>query len=209
MPNEEVTSQIMTAMREARNRQLHEKELAGEEKKKKQKQELAAKGVSGRPEGKIMTYKKEIFAREYIRDLDAYAAGKRAGFSTWYCRHICPKWVTAKRIESDDYLVWDFVDKLIKARKRRLKMQADDVLKDLQNLKEDCMRHIIVKDKKVKSGQYVRPIDATNAKGTLELIGKHLGMWKDGKQTITLEFKKMKDEELEAAIKEEQYKLKK
>jgi len=206
MSNKEVAEQMMVALREARSREAHEKEMAKKEKEQKIK---SFPGKPGRPEGKIMTYKKEIFAREYVLDLNAYAAGKRAGFSSWYCKHICPKWVTKKKIDSDDHLVWDFVDKLIKARKRRLKMKSDDVLKDLQDLKESCMRSMIMIDKKVKSGQYIKPVDATNAKGTLELIGKHLGMWKDGKQTIVLELKKLKDDELDEAIKDEQYKLKK
>ena len=103
-----------------------------------------------------ITEKQKLFILEYQKDGNATQAAIRAGYSdkTAYSigQRLLKKPVIQKALEAD-----------LTARTERLTITADDVIRDLIMIKENCM------DK--------RHFDARGAIKALELIGKNLGMF--------------------------------
>lgn len=117
-----------------------------------------------------------LFAKEYIKDLNATQAAIRAGYS--------PK--TAKQqgqrlLTRDD--VQGYVQKEMDKRSKRAGLTADDVLRDIKEIKARCMQAVPVLDRNgMETGEY--KFDATNALKACELEGKHLKLFTD-KHEIT------------------------
>ena len=109
---------------------------------------------------KKLSQKQQAFVREYLVDLNASAAARRAGYKT----------------RSDSIAAQNMVKPVIQAaiqaemdkRAERTKITADQVLKDIQAVKADAMQD--------RDGEMV---DRPAALKACELQGKHLKMFTD------------------------------
>lgn len=143
-----------------------------------------------------LTLKQKMFIDEYLIDLNATQAAIRAGYS--------PK--TAKDIASQNLAKLNIrieIDKRMAERSKRVGMNADRVLQELGKLAFVKIEDVIdfetgrikptatsddlaaIQSIKIKPGEYgtEREIKFYDKKATLELLGKHLGLWTD-KQEI-------------------------
>lgn len=143
-----------------------------------------------------LTLKQKMFIDEYLVDLNATQAAIRAGYS--------PK--TAKDIASQNLAKLNVrieIDKRMAERSKRVGMNADRVLQELGKLAFVKIEDVIdfetgrikptatsddlaaIQSIKIKPGEYgtEREIKFYDKKATLELLGKHLGLWTD-KQEI-------------------------
>ena len=143
-----------------------------------------------------LTLKQKMFIDEYLVDLNATQAAIRAGYS--------PK--TAKDIASQNLAKLNIrieIDKRMAERSKRVGMNADRVLQELGKLAFVKIEDVIdfetgrikptatsddlaaIQSIKIKPGEYgtEREIKFYDKKATLELLGKHLGLWTD-KQEI-------------------------
>ena len=110
-----------------------------------------------------MTEKQKRFIEEYLVDLNATAAAKRAGYKDPNKgRQIVAKGNVAQAIQAR-----------IQDRAQRIQITQDEILKDLIKIKDYCMNE--------------EHFDAKNAIKALELCGKHLGMFTDKLKTDTTE----------------------
>ena len=140
--------------------------------------ECAAIGsfILSKAEDSMINDRQERFCREYIIDLNATQAAKRAGYSE-------------KAAYSQGYRLLKNVD--VRARIDELQedvaaalgITAAGVLLDLQKVKNRAMQAEPVMEWDyeektfVETGEY--RFDSNGANRALELIGKHLGMFKD------------------------------
>ena len=143
-----------------------------------------------------LTLKQKMFIDEYLVDLNATQAAIRAGYS--------PK--TAKDIASQNLAKLNIrieIDKRMAERSKRVGMNADRVLQELGKLAFVKIEDVIdfetgrikptatsddlaaIQSIKIKPGEYgtEREIKVYDKKATVELLGKHLGLWTD-KQEI-------------------------
>lgn len=142
-----------------------------------------------------MTERDKRFAEEFLIDLNHYAAAIRAGFSpatakdaSAWIRDIDPKKPQVKKL----------VDQLIAERSRRTGITADRVLNELAKLafvnaddvidpetakiRPDASRDdkAAIQSVTVKSGKIEeREIKLADKTRSLELLGRHLGLFKD------------------------------
>lgn len=130
-----------------------------------------------------LTDKQEAFVREYLIDLNATQAAIRAGYSEKTARQI------ASENMSKPYILTR-IEEAQAERAKKLELDADWVLRRLKEISDKCMQAEPVMafdyDSKsmVETGEY--QFDSTGANKATELIGKHLGMFKD-KVEITKE----------------------
>lgn len=143
-------------------------------KKDEVKSTSKSKGV-----GKL-TDKQQRFVEEYLIDLNATQAAIRAGYSAETARQIGAENLSKPVIQ-------DAIQEAQNKRSERVQISQDDVLRDLMELRDMCMgrKSVIVTDT-VKNNQEGKVITVDNhiyafepagANKTLELIGKHLGMY--------------------------------
>ena len=123
-----------------------------------------------------LTEKKKLFADHYLVNLNATEAAKLAGYSekTAYSQgHRLLK----------DVEVHAYIEERQKERAEKLELDADWVLEKLKTVVDMSMQAKPVEKwdynekKLVETGEY--QYDSTGANRALELIGKHLGMFKD------------------------------
>lgn len=105
-----------------------------------------------------MTPKQARFVSEYLIDLNATAAAKRAGYSEKTADKIGPE-LLGKTSVSEAIAV------AIRKREKKTEITAEYVLSNLKTIVERCM----------SSSEF----DARGAAKALELLGKHLGMFTD------------------------------
>jgi phage terminase small subunit len=153
----------------------------------------------------------ELFCHEYLIDLSIKNAAARAGFSERSARQH--GWVVFNRPEVKERIAF-----LREERNRELGLDSYYVLKNLKSVVERCMQAEEVLDREGNpvwiqgpDGEYAPQykFDQAGANKSLELIGKHIGMFNDkvehtGKNggpiqtvntTITLdEFKKARED---------------
>ena len=110
-----------------------------------------------------MTEKQKRFIEEYLVDLNASAAAKRAGYKNpEKGRQLVAKSNVTQAIQAR-----------IQDRAQRIQITQDEILKDLIKIKNFCMDE--------------EHFDAKNAIKVLELCGRHLGMFTDKLKTDTTE----------------------
>lgn len=118
-----------------------------------------------------LTPKQKLFIDEYLIDLNATQAAIRAGYSEKTARKIGQENLTKPDIQS-------VLQKRMKDRERRTELSQDWVLENLRTVVD---RSLQAEEIKLKDGSGTGEFrfNAAGANKALELIGKHLGMWKD------------------------------
>ena len=105
-----------------------------------------------------LTPKQARFIEEYLLDLNAAAAARRAGYSEKNADSIAAQLLSKTK-------VFEAVQSAIAARSAKAEITAEYVLENLKRLSERCM-----------SEEEFAPSAAARA---LELLGKHLGLFSD------------------------------
>lgn len=125
--------------------------------------------------------KQQRFVEEYLIDLNATQAAIRAGYSAKTARQIGDENLSKPDIAEE-------VRKRIEARMKRTEVTQDEVIDDLRELRDISMGRKairiteVVKDKDGGACPFefdVHVLEAAAAKGAIELLGKHIGMFKD------------------------------
>ena len=120
-----------------------------------------------------LTDKQKAFCEEYLIDLNATQAAIRAGYSE----------TSAKQIASDTMTkhdVQEYISELQAKRSERVQVSADDVLRDLLDLKDICLgrKEITITD--TDGGLTTTKVfEHSGANKALESLGKHLKMFTD------------------------------
>ena len=121
-----------------------------------------------------LTARQERFVAEYLIDLNATQAAIRAGYSQKRASEMAYQLLQKPTVQAA-------VEQAKKAQAKRIQITADDVLRDLVEIKNRCMQAMPVLDREGKeTGMWV--FDAKDANKRLELIGKHLGMFVEKKE---------------------------
>lgn len=117
-----------------------------------------------------LTHKQQLFIKEYLVDLNATKAAIRAGYSKKTARKIGSENLTKPDIQIE-------LRKHISKRSDKLQTSSEEVLKELLITFESCKLPTPVLDRKGKpTGRF--QFDNASAIRCLELIGRHLGMFK-------------------------------
>ncbi|WP_210453529.1 terminase small subunit [Pantoea ananatis] len=130
-----------------------------------------------------LTDKQELFAREFIKDLNATQAAIRAGYSEKSSRNQ-----GARMMANDDIL--QRIAELNQERLERVQIDADYVLRQAVKLHERCMQEVApITDRRGEeiTDEEGRTIYGFNAKGAvaaLKLIGDHVTVQAFKQQTI-------------------------
>jgi phage terminase small subunit len=156
-----------------------------------------------------LTVKQKAFCDEYLIDLNATQAAIRAGYSTDTAKEIGSENLTKPNIRA-------YIDKEIAERSKRTGINQDRVIRELariafvnandvinideatlkDNATEDdtaAIASVKVKTIPTKDGEGVeREIKLTDKLKALELLGKHLGMFKDKVELSVLDAEKNK-----------------
>ncbi|HYH13576.1 MAG TPA: terminase small subunit [Flavisolibacter sp.] len=138
----------------------------------------------------MLNDKQKRFCEEYLVDLNATQAAMRSGYSK----------NTAKQIGSENLSKPDiqaYISQLQEERSKRTLIEADFVILGLKEVAERCMTNKPVMEwnhmdkclqhKEDADGKGVYEFDSSGANRSLELLGKHLGLFeKDNKQKSTV-----------------------
>ena len=121
-----------------------------------------------------MTEKQKRFIDEYLIDLNATAAASRAGYRD---SGIGRQLMTKNNVLQE-------INKKISARSQRTQYSQDNVVNYLLEIKERCMQArpvVNTRGQQVQdeAGNNLWTFDAKNALRAIELLGKHMGMFKD------------------------------
>lgn len=120
-----------------------------------------------------LTDKQELFAREYLKDLNATQAAIRAGYSENTARKIGSENLTKPDIQ-------DFIAELNRERLERVQIDADYVLRQAVKLHERCMQEVEPltdrrgEEIKDEQGRTIFGFDAKGAAAALKLVGEHI-----------------------------------
>lgn len=150
---------------------------------------------------KKLNDKQKVFADEYVKDLNAGRAAKRAGYSELSARQHGHDMLKNPRIQKE-------VQKNMDERSARTKIDADYVLYTIQDTIERCKQAEPVLDHEgFETGEY--KFDANSVLKGCDLLGKHLKLWTDSpKVDVNLNLNKISDEQLDQRIKELESQLK-
>lgn len=133
--------------------------------------------------------KQRLFVEEYLKDLNATQAAIRAGYSAKRADAIGYENLRKPEIKSA-------IQEAMKAREKRTEITQDYVLTTIRNTIERCSQAEPVLDKEGNpTGEY--RFDATSVLKGSELLGKHLGLFKEkmeltGKNGTPIEFTSIK-----------------
>lgn len=120
-----------------------------------------------------LTDKQELFAREFIKDLNATQAAIRAGYSEKTARAIGCENLTKPDIQQR-------IAELNQERMDRVQIDADYVLRQAVKLHERCMQEVEpITDRRGEEvtdeqGRTVYGFDAKGAAAALKLVGEHI-----------------------------------
>lgn len=120
-----------------------------------------------------LTDKQELFAREFIKDLNATQAAIRAGYSGKTARAIGSENLTKPDIQQR-------VAELNQERLERVQIDADYVLRQAVKLHERCMQEVEpLTDRRGEEitdeqGRTIYGFDAKGAAAALKLVGEHI-----------------------------------
>ena len=128
----------------------------------------------------MLTPRQRRFVDEYLIDLNGTQAAIRAGYSQKTARQIGQKLLTKVDIQQA-------ISAAQAARQERTELTADEVIRDLREVRDICMGRKAVKVVEVaKFEGEATPhevdalvFDANGANKALELLGKHIGMFGD------------------------------
>ncbi len=114
-----------------------------------------------------LTDKQQQFVLEYLKDLNATQAAIRAGYSE----------NTANVIGSENLskpYIKEKIDEAMEKRSERVKIDADEVLKGILDIRDNAMQKAINEHSGINE-----MIDKSNALKASELLGKHLKLFTD------------------------------
>lgn len=118
-----------------------------------------------------LTDKQKRFVEEYLVDLNATQAAIRAGYSAKTAEAQASRLLRNVKVQ-------EAVAAGQEARSARVELTQDWVLDRLREVTERCMQHEAVLDQEGNpTGEY--KFNAAGANKAIELIGKHLGMFKE------------------------------
>lgn len=122
-----------------------------------------------------LTDKQEMFIKEYLVDLNATQAAIRAGYSEKTANAQGSRLLANVNIRAH-------IEEAQAKRAEKLELDADWVLNRLKEISDKCMTAVPVEtfvpgEGMTTTGEY--EFDSTGANRATELIGKHLGMFKD------------------------------
>ena len=128
----------------------------------------------------MLTPRQRRFVDEYLIDLNGTQAAIRAGYSQKTARQIGQKLLTKVDIQQA-------ISAAQVERQKRTELTADEVIRDLREVRDICMGRKAVKVVEVaKFEGEATPhevdalvFDANGANKALELLGKHIGMFGD------------------------------
>lgn len=131
-----------------------------------------------------LTDKQELFAREYLKDLNATQAAIRAGYSE-----------NSAAVQGFENLrkpnIQQRIDELNSERLERVQIDADYVLRQAVKLHERCMQEVEPltdrrgEEVKDDQGRTIYGFDAKGAVASLKLIGDHITVQAFKQQTST------------------------
>ena len=120
---------------------------------------------------KKLTKKEEMFCLEYLKDFNGAQSAIRAGYSTNSAKQIGCENLTKPYLR-------EYLQQLIDKRSESCELSAQWVLDNLKEVVTRCMTQEPVLDSKgEETGEW--KFNSMGANKSLELIGKHLGMFKD------------------------------
>ena len=127
-----------------------------------------------------------LFVAEYLKDLNASAAARRAGYSE--------KTAFRSGIENmQKPAITDAIAAAMQERSERVQITADKVLTDIEAIKVDAMREASDKDGNVAMANHAAALKAC------ELQGRHLQMFVD---RVAMTIEQVPDEEIDGRIAE-------
>lgn len=157
-----------------------------------------------------LTDKQELFAREYLKDLNATQAAIRAGYSEKTARSVGSENLTKPDIQ-------EYIAQLNQERLSRVQVDADYVLRQAVKLHERCMQEVEpITDRRGEEitdeqGRKIYGFDAKGAAAALKLVGDHINVQAFKQQTSTeitganggpVRYADMSEELLEEKLKE-------
>ena len=129
---------------------------------------------------KILTDKQQRFCQEYVIDLNATQAAKRAGYSEKTANEQGCQLLAKLNIQEE-------ISKLQAQIAKKTELNAEWVLNNLKEISERCMQKTpamkfnrtekCMEQVTDENGEGVWQFDANGANRANELIGKHLGMF--------------------------------
>lgn len=137
--------------------------------------------------------KREKFCQEYLIDLNGTQAAIRAGYSKNTANEQAARLLANVSIQSRTV-------ELKKEREKRTQVTADEVIKDIIELKNRCMQKVPVLhyDKELKQyvqeedkdGNNVWKFDSQGANKALDMLAKHTGAYERDnlQQAVTINF---------------------
>ena len=127
-----------------------------------------------------------LFVSEYLKDLNASAAARRAGYSE--------KSAFRSGVQNmQKSAITDAIAAAMQERSERVQITADKVLKDIEAIKADAMREAADKDGNLAMVNHAAALKAC------ELQGRHLQMFVD---RVAMTIEQVPDEEIDGRIAE-------